>query len=312
LTALKWIRVPGGTWQVLAGGGALFTESAGPGATVISRVDPATGRVGPATRISGAVAMAYGGGLLWITRGAPRATTTTVLALDPVTLTVRRTVTLPEAPGLGTEELAYAGGVLWVATSRTLIGIDPVTAMPARRVPVTAEPGGSFTEVAASADGTALWTSEDSGGGGPIAVQLRNPDTGAELAATSYPAGGLGGAQIAAAGGRAWLAYATGNLGSYFEATSEDGRLTETRPPAGSGEFTNSVRVYLAGQQLWITDGMSGMIACAAGSTGRILQSVYDQSILPGNIASLSGGRVAMAAAGGYVLIARPKPACGP
>jgi hypothetical protein len=315
--------VPGGAWQAVTGGGALFTGSAtdpsSPGASIlITRVDLATGRVGPATRIVGESGMAFGGGLLWVGRGAqPTSADMIVVALDPVTLAVRYTVTLGQPPSFGTEQLAYAGGLVWVATEETLIAIDPATAHPVADVPVPGAGAQDFVHVAGSSDGGALWTTVDSGGGGPISVQQRNPRTGAVLATTSAPVVGLGGAQIAAAGTSAWLAYATGMLGGYFQTVRAAGKLTEIRPPRaaipgmGPVGFTNSVRVYLVGQQLWITDGMAGTIACASSATGRILAVVRRNGLLPAGIETASSGRLALLL-NGEILLARPKRACGP
>jgi hypothetical protein len=309
--------VPGGAWQAVTGGGALFTGSAtnpsSPGAKVlITRVDLATGRVGPATTIGGESGMAFGGGLLWVGRGAqPTSADMTVVALDPVTLAVRYTVALGQPPSFGTEQLAYAGGLVWVATEEMLIAIDPATAQTVADVPVAGASAQDFVHVAGSADGGALWTTVDFIGGGPISVQQRNPRTGAMLAATSAPVGGLGGAQIAAAGTSAWLAYATGMLGGYFQTVSAAGQLTEIRPARGSIRFTNSVRVYLVGQQLWITDAMSGTIACASSATGRILAVVRRIGLLPAGIEAASSGQLALLL-NGEILLARPKQACGP
>jgi hypothetical protein len=315
-STVRWIRVPGGAGQAVTGAGALFTDSAEDAssastATLITRVDLATGQVGPATRIDGESGMAFGGGLLWVGRGTqPTSAGMTVLALDPATLAVRYTVALRQPPSFGTEQLAYAGGLVWVATERTLIAIDPATARMVADVPIPGASAQDFVHVAASADGSALWVTENSGGGGPISVQQRDPRTGAVLAATSGPAIGLGGAQIAAADTSAWLAFATGMLGGYFEAASKAGHLTETRPPRASFGFTNAVRVYLPGRQLWITDAMTGTIACASSATGRILAAVHGSGLLPTDIEPVGTRRIALLV-NGDILVARPKQACG-
>jgi hypothetical protein len=316
-TAAGWIAVPGGAWQAVAGAGALFTDSSDAGSapgtgTLITRVGLATGQVGPAIRVRGEAGMTFGGGLLWVGIGSqPTSASMSVVALDPVTLAVRHTMALRQPPSFGGEQLAYAGGLVWVATERALIAIDPSTARVAADVPLPAVTAQDFVHVAAPADGSALWTTEDSGGGGPISVQERNPRTGAALTATNGPAIGLGGAQIAAASATAWLAYATGMLGGYFEAVSEAGQLTETRPPPGSAGFSNAIRVYLAGRQLWITDAMTGTIACASSATGRIQAIVRGSDLLPADIQPAGTGRLALLVNGG-ILLARPKRACGP
>jgi hypothetical protein len=315
-TAVRWIRVPGGAWQAVIGAGALFTDSSdaaspvGTG-TLITRVDLATGEVGPAIRIEGESGMVFGGGLLWVGRGTqPTSADMSVVALDPVTLAVRHAVALRQPPSFGTEQIACAGSLVWVATEHSLIGIDTATARTVADVPIPRVNARDFVHVAASADGSALWTAEDSGGGGPISVQQRNPRTGAVLAAASGPAIGLGGAQIAAARQTAWLAYATGMGGGYFGTVSEAGHLTETLPPRSSVGFTNAIRVYLAGRQLWITDAMTGTVACASSATGRVIAIVRGSGLLPADIDPDGAGRLVLLV-NGDILIARPKRACG-
>jgi hypothetical protein len=234
-----------------------------------------------------------------------------VVALDPVTLAVRHTISLRQPPSWGIQQLAYAGGLVWVATERSLIAIDPATARTVADVPLPGVSALDFVHVAAPADGSVLWTTEDSGGGGPISVQRRNPRTGLVLAAASGPAVGLGGAQIAAGGVNAWLAYATGMLGGYIETVSAAGRLTETRSQADDAGYSNAVQVYLAGRQLWITDGMSRTIACASSATGRIRVIARGSGLLLADVEPDGTGRLALLV-NGNILIARPRHACGP
>jgi hypothetical protein len=99
--------------------------------------------------------------------------------------------------------------------------------------------------------------------------------------------------------------------GGYFQAVSAAGQLTEIRPPPGPIGFTNSVRVYLVGQQLWITDAMTGTIACASSTTGRILAVVRRNGLLPAGIEPATSGRLALLL-NGEILLARPKQACEP
>jgi hypothetical protein len=316
-TTVRQIHVPSGAWQEVTGAGALFTASAAgaspPGtATVITRVDPSTGEVGPATRVNDASSLTFGGGLLWVARGAqPTSKVMTVTGLDPATLTVRYTVALNQPPSFGSQQLAFAGGLVWAATERTIVAVDPATGRIIADVAVPGAKTQDFVHVAGSADGSALWTTENSGAGGSIAVQQRDPRTGAVLTSATGSVIGLGGAQIAAAGTRAWMAYATGMLGGYFEADSAGQRLAESRPPAWPHGFSNSVRVYLAGRQLWITDAMAGTIACASSATGRILAAVRGSGLQPAGIEPVGDGRLALLLAG-EVLIVVPKPACGP
>jgi hypothetical protein len=308
---LARIGVPGRAWQVLAAGGSLYCLSLqGSTGMVITRVDPATGRAGPSRRVAGVTAMAFGGGLLWAAERspAPRRGRPALVALNPVTLAVVHTVAVPQPLGWGLSGIAYAGGLIWAAGMHALTAVSPATAAVTATVPLGTS--GYFTGVAAPPGGTVLWSTEGGPGGGLIAVQARNPRTGAVLAATKGPAAGIAGAQIAAATGHAWLAYPTGMLGGYVKVAEHAGRLIEI-PPREHHVFANGIGVYLAGRHLWILDAMTGSIACASGATGRILAAVYDTAMNISDLAALAPGRLAMPI-NGKVLIARPKPACGP
>jgi hypothetical protein len=309
-TVLARIDVPGRAWQVLAGGGALYCLSVQGGTgMMITRVDPVIGRAGPTRRVAGVTAMGFGGGLLWAAERSPspRSGRSALLALNPVTLAVVHTVAVPQPPGWGLNGIAYAGGLIWVAGIHALTAVNPVTASVTATVPLGT---GYFTGVAAPPDGTVLWSTEGSPGGGQIAIQVRNPSTGAVLAAAKGPAAGVAGAQIAAATGHAWLAYPTGMLGSYVKVAEQAGHLTEI-PHREHHVFANGISVYLAGRRLWILDGMSGSIACASDATGRILAAAYGTAMNVSDLAALAPDRLAIPL-NGKILIARPRPACGP
>jgi len=153
------------------------------------------------------IALAFGRGMLWVVRQAQAPHPLPVLALDPATLAIRHSVALPDRPGWGGQDAAYAGGLIWVAGASELMAIDPMTARLAATVPLgTPRSTGGFTSVAAAPGGTVLWTTEGTSGGGPIGVQRRDPRTGAVLESAAGPAVGIGAARIAAAPGHAWLA----------------------------------------------------------------------------------------------------------
>src|SRR6266567_1244378 len=151
LTVLSRIRVPHRAWQLAAGDGALFTQEAGP---TITRVDPATGRVGPIARVGAVAAMAVAGRLLWVVRLArsPRGAPPPLLALNLDTLTVEHSVALPDQPGWGGGDIAVAGGLIWIAGTHSLVAIDPARARLVAIVPLPAVAGtDGFTSVAAGA-----------------------------------------------------------------------------------------------------------------------------------------------------------------
>jgi len=262
--------------------------------------------------VVGASNLAVGGNLVWVVRQATSRATPPLLALSPATLAVVHRVVPPDQPGWG-GDVAYAGGLIWVAGTHLFMGIDPATGRLTVTVPleVTADTG-AFTSVAATAAGTALWTAEGTGGGGPIGVQQRDPRTGAVLESAYGPFGGIGGARIAAAPGRVWLAYASGMLGGYFRVNVRAGGLAETEPKRsqmGHGVFSNGVQVFLADSRLWILDQTS--ISCADDTTGRILWQLPGSSGYPSSLVPLAPDRLALAW-GGEILIVRPRPPCGP
>jgi len=319
LTVLRRVTLAGPAWLLAAGAGSLFAVTGNGTGTAITRVSPVTGRADPSAKVSGVIALAFGGGMLWVVRQAqvPHPPPLPVLALDPATLAITHSVALPGRPGWGGQNVAYAGGLIWVSGARELMAIDPVTARFAATVPLgrTASTGG-FTSVAAAPGGTVLWTTEGTSGGGPIGVQRRDPRTGAVLESAAGPAVGIGAARIAAAPAHAWLAYATGMLGSYVRAGvaagGPPGRLAEAQPlrsPRAREIFSNGVAVYLAGTRLWILDGTS--ISCAADATGRILSQVQGSSGWAGDLVPLAVGRLALAW-NGQILITVPRPPCGP
>ena len=317
LMVLRRVTLAGPAWLLAAGAGSLFAVTGnGPG-TAITRVSPVTGRAGPSAKVTGVIALAFGRGMLWVVRQAQAPHPLPVLALDPATLAIRHSVALPDRPGWGGQDAAYAGGLIWVAGASELMAIDPMTARLAATVPLgTPRSTGGFTSVAAAPGGTVLWTTEGTSGGGPIGVQRRDPRTGAVLESAAGPAVGIGAARIAAAPGHAWLAYATGMLGSYVRAdipaAGPPGRLAEAQPlrsPRAREVFSNGVAVYLAGTRLWILDGTS--ISCAADATGRILSQAQGSGGWAGDLVPLAAGRLALAW-NGQILITVPRPPCAP
>lgn len=308
------LPLPGGgpVDELISGGGWLYALACNPGCTVI-RLDPRTGQVGPTTTVTGARALGYAEGQLWVARGTSAGdgqppVAPALLALDPVTLAVRRTVALPEAP----RGVAVAGRQLWVTGTGNIRAVDPRTGAITHDVPVTADGvSPDFLVIAASADGTALWTALGSGDGGPIPVQLRSPKDGHVLSATTDSVVGIAPTGIAAADDHAWLGYATGMLGAYVRVTLTGDRLTETPPQVGPpSPFANGIATHLAHGQLWITDAMSGAVACARDTTGKLLARTQPGVGVYVALAALDGGQLALAE-GSQVLIVDPQPVCG-
>lgn len=306
------IDVDGAPVQMVATDTGLFVTTCckeGGGRTLsISRIDPASGRVTATVDRGDVRGLALAGEYLWASVGGD-AERPTIVAMDPANLAVRRTVNLPGPAST----LAAAGGRLWAAGQEALYSIDPATGTVQHTVHIDNPyaTSGGFPFVAAAPDGAVLWTSEGRPGGGPVKVQVRDPRTGNVIASTDNGTGSANGAQIAAADDHAWLGFPTGMLGSYSR-VDIDGTRLRPMARAATGEddrpFANGITVHLADGQLWILDAMSGSVACADETTGRIIaRSRVDG--LGSSLAVLGPNRLSVGA-GDKVLIVQPKPVC--
>ena len=296
-TVLRTVPVHASTRRLVAAGGALFAWGTTGNGSIVVRVDPATGQVGPSTRVDGVSDLAFAGGLLWVARGArgtdnQPVTTPSLLALDPATLAVRHTVPTTDLPG----HLAVAGGRLWVAGMHGLTAVDPATGRMVRTVPVD-NPGaanGGLIDIAASADGTALWTSEGHPGGGAVPVQLRDPDTGVVLASSPGVGDAVFSAQIAAADDHAWLIYPTGMMATYTGVQRHGDQLVARAPNAreGGASYVNSLQATLIGDRLWLGDGHSITVADASDGT-RLAEVPFETADFA--VTGLPDGQIALA-----------------
>lgn len=295
---------PGYVEQLVRGGKWLFALTSGDPGTVTC-LDPRRGQAGPTITVPGGQAMAYLSGQLWLACGGP-GIPASLMALDPETLATRQVVPLAEIPN----GLAVAGGRLWVADGRGISAVEPRSGAVGPVVPITGLGATScFLAVAASPDGTALWTAIGSSGGAPIPIQLRSPVDGHVLAAADGPAGGLGRPKIAAAKDYAWVGYATGMLGSYVRVDRQGDRLVETPPQWSSPPqpFANGIATHLAHGQLWIRDNKSASVGRAQLATGQVLRRACVDTGIANALAVLDHGRLAVAS-GSQVLIVQPAP----
>lgn len=297
--------LPGDYPRTLAAvdGGIVAVLSTADGIGVV-RVDLATGRVTAPTDLRGFLGpVVVAGGLVWVP-GPPG-----VWGLDPRTLAHRVTV------GVGTpvEDLAAAGGLLWAVGWASLTGIDPATGRVVRFTPLSLSPGTEtmrWVRVAASPNGTALWTAEVPGSGdGPVQVQLRDPHTGAITGEvnTHLTVGLL--SSLAATNDRAWASYSTpyGTSASELQVNAVGDRLT-VAPSQTSVQFSNALTVSVAAGVLWITDPGGTQLTCADLATGRIrLSEATNLSSM--NVTQVGSSQVAFGAVN-QIILATPTPAC--
>jgi len=208
----------------------------------------------------------------------------------------------PDAGDLG-QQLAFAGGSLWVDGGAQLLRIAPATAAVTAVVPLTA---GTFSSrLGASADGSTLVVSEMGTGSG--AVQRRDPDTGAVLAAAA-----MAGPASASIGGvtatSVWVAQPTGNFG-FVERLSLATMIPDRASDVGG---TNAIRVLVAVGALWVTDYTGGTARnyCASAATGRVLAPLPIAATTQARLLAVTGGRLyyAVPATGGSRIRAVPVP----
>ena len=298
-----------------AAGGALYLRwdqrppgpAGAPPRVALARVDPLTGRATAQNTfstgwVSPPVAAA---GALWLTDST--AAGRVLLRLDPATLMVTGELPVPgeEAPDGGDlgQQLAFAGGSLWVDGGAQLLRIAPATAAVTAVIPLTA---GTFSSrLGASPDGSTLVVSEMGSRSG--AVQRRDPETGAVLASAAMagPAsatiGGVTGTSV-------WVAQPTGNSGLVERLSLP----TMAPDHASDVSGTNAIRVLVADGALWVTDYVGGRARnyCASAATGRVLAPLPIADVAQARLLAVTGGYLyyAVPAAGGSRILTVPVP----
>ena len=280
----------------------------GPPRMVLDRVDPVTGQATAQNTfspgwVSAPVAAA---GALWLTDST--AAGRVLLRLDPATLMVTGELWIPpgEAPNAGDlgQQLAFAGGRLWVDGGAQLLRIATATATVTGVIPL---PAGTFSSrLGASPDGSTLVVSEMGTRSG--AVQRRDPETGAVLASAAM-AGPASASIGGVTGTSVWVAQPTGNFG-FVERLS---LATMTPDHASDVSGTSAIRVLVAAGALWVTDYVGGTARnyCASAATGRVLAPLPISATTQDRLLAVTGGHLyyAVPATGGWRIGAVPVPA---
>jgi hypothetical protein len=202
----------------------------------------------------------------WLWTVLSRTSGAWLLRLDPLTLATTGTVRLTGTAAYwdyGAQQMAYAGGGIWVAGAGRLVRVSPASMTVTQTITLPARSADS------SADGQVLIVSEAGVGSGGT-IERRDPVTGALLA--SYPVAGITAPSIeAVTGSGVWMAQATGMLG-YVE------RLTTTLAPQAATVVhgTNAIRAAQADGTLWLTGppGVQGLEYCADPVTGQRIASI--------------------------------------
>lgn len=246
---------PGGvyvSWYVTNGGR--------PGSYLMTRIDPATGKIKAAVRLDGSGRALAADGSLWVAADGE------LLRLNPVTLVV--TGRVRTEPGSGS--IAVAGGALWVAGAGHLIRVSLVTGAITRLIRL---PHAATSSVGSNAAGTVLFVATAADGGADVRIERRNPVTGVIIRSTP-PAIAIAAPEIGGViGPDVWYAQSGGMSGAV-------GRLdvvTLAHKPFSLGwNASNAIRVRTADGLVWVTQPGGGprLNFCAAPATGRILSSL--------------------------------------
>jgi len=253
------------------GGGTYLSWDAPPSRAglphmVLVRIDAQTAAIEATNTFSAGLlgAPLFAGGSLWVTDSASLGEL--LLRLDPGTLMVTGELSLSASRYPGGAHLAYAGGWLWADGGGRLLRVSPsgddLTASIALH-------GASWSNVAASADGSVLIVTEQGSAG---AVQRRDPRTGALVAAS--PITGSAGAAGAAVvdgftGSGVWITAAAGTSAHAEQLSLRSMKPVETRPVSGPADL----RVQVAHGLLWVA-GEPDRGYCADARTGRPLAAL--------------------------------------
>ncbi|HEY3208226.1 MAG TPA: hypothetical protein VGL18_00300 [Actinomycetota bacterium] len=241
----------------------------------MARFDPRTGTAMFGPVIKGAHDLAVAGGWLWVSGGGVldygQPATRFLYRLDPATLQVLQRLALPEPPN----PLAPTPAGMWVGASEALYLIDPATGHIDRTISLKMAVG----QISIDEQDGILYDSTHPPGDATIqAIEERDPATGALRLRSNVERGALAMNSLAAVPDGVWAAYATGMMGSVdlFDASNLH-RLAVWNGAEMTG--TNGIRADLADGILWVSDAMTGALACADPATGAFRALVPRSSV---------------------------------
>ena len=233
----------------------------------LARADQATGAIEATHRLGAGYpgTPLAAGGWLWITTST--AAGERLLRMNPADLALTGDIGIGGRSYQGVtsrgDDLAAAGGALWVTSGGRLLRVSPRTAKVTAVIPL---PGVFSSGVDASA---AILIVSEADGSGLGSVQRRDPVTGALIA--SHPMGGVTAPGIGVIGSGVWVAEPTGMLG-YIERFST---ATMAPDPATDVGGSNGLNVRVADGVAWVTEQVdSRHDYCADPVTGRVLARI--------------------------------------
>ena len=236
--------------------------------TMLARIDRGSGTVRKAGPFPGALRIAVGAGSVWLGGGnqfpgARYQGAIDVVRLDPESLHQLASIALPAelAQRALVAEIAGTADQVWMAYGTQLYQLDSTTGAVQSKQSLA----GIAASIAIDSTTGRLYVGSD-GAATQTQATITEWDTPTLRRRALAPTGGagLGGPQVAAAGNDVWVAFATGMLGQVEHRRASDLTLV----PMAQHQYTNSVRVYVAGGFVWTTDGMANELACLDPMTG--------------------------------------------
>jgi len=261
-----------------------------------------------AAGVAGSSALTVTGGWVWVVTG--KGAQALVEQLDPITLIIRSERDLPVKDSLHPFPsipvlTATVGGPLWVADGEDVWALNPSTGATETEFDAANE----ITSMSTAPDGTALYTTGVTSGGGGFIVTEYNADTGEQLDRSDQQAVAAG--TVGPTDGGVWVSYRTGMAGPALELSSND--LSKIAPPNNkSGPFGTFDQIMGVGSGvsegvLWLTS--SGEVTCADPGTSVVRAS--EAATLSDPVAS-GGLLYALPPTGGVVAITPPRTCFGP
>jgi hypothetical protein len=272
MRAIRTVTLPDGRspLQSMAAGDILYADSALTDGHDFSlyqrlvRVDGRSGRVAmSAARMRSPTAPYLAFGLVWV-GDANR-----LLGMDPSTLVVRRTVTMP---GDLASQIAAAGGYLWVAGWTHLDRVDPQSGQITQIAPT--QPDLRYAAVTANGNGSTLLAGikklpEITTNLGSLASL--NPTTGAVLSSRSHP--GISDGIAGFVDGQLWLADRQGGMSGQVDEVDAS-TLASDHQFNADNEITVAVsdgRPWIGAANLYGRRGQPGaLFECANPMTGAV------------------------------------------
>lgn len=187
--------------------------------------------------------------------------------LNPTTLAIRGSVSLPGASYSGSSSLASAPGAsLWVGSGNQLYRVTVTTGVVTEHITVT----GQITDLAVSPAGSLLYSADEVSGS--LVVTERNTVSGA-LMATSADFYSVNGGRLAPTVGGVWASFRSGMVGgAVLLGAGSLGQLVPKGgavPPVGRSLMAvMGVTASVSAGDLWLSTYQT--LACADPATGQV------------------------------------------